>query len=368
MSSLPRPHPVAQRRRALGWSQAELAARAGIPRSSLSAIESRRLVPSVAAALAVARALECSVEELFGAGGLSAGGEADWAWPPPGDPCRFWEAEVGGRRWRYPVESLAASPGKHDGICIGGVPRGGGGTLAARTLMVASCDPAARLLAGEYERSSGFRMIVLPRNGAAALELLRDGRVHVAGVHQSTKDHPFRNAERARGVLGSGFRLIRAAHWMEGIAVAPSKGVRSVLQAARKARTWALREPGSAARECLEEVREGRPAPGRVVLSHAGVAEAVRAGWAEAGVCVKIAAQEAGVRFLPVREEAVDLCIPERYVWDPRVQALLRVLRNREYRRTIGELPGYDARETGERVHQEGARVPSERSPREDPR
>lgn len=368
MSYLLRPHPVARRRRALGWSQAELAGRAGIPRSSISAIESRRLVPSVAAALAVARALECSVEELFGAKGLPSGVEAAWAWPPPGDPCRFWEAEVGGRRWLYPVESLAASPGKHDGLCIGGVPRGGGGTQAARTLMVAFCDPAAPLLAAEYAESSEFRMIVLPRNGAAALELLRDGRVHVAGVHQSTKDLPFRNSEVARSVLGSGFRLIRAAHWMEGIAVAPSKGMRSVLQVARKARTWALREPGSAARECLEEVREGRPATGRVVLTHTGVAEAVRAGWAEAGVCVKIAAQEAGVRFLPVREEAVDLCIPERYVHDPRVQALLRVLRNREYRQRIGELPGYDARETGERVHQEAVRVPVGRSPRQEPR
>ncbi|MEQ1843561.1 MAG: helix-turn-helix transcriptional regulator, partial [Verrucomicrobiales bacterium] len=58
----PSPHPVALHRISRGWSQAELSDRAGIPRSTLSAIESRRLTPSVSAALAVANALGCSVE------------------------------------------------------------------------------------------------------------------------------------------------------------------------------------------------------------------------------------------------------------------------------------------------------------------
>jgi len=61
-------HPVARRRAACGWSQAELARRADIPRTSVSAIEGDRLTPSVTAALALARVLECSVEELFGGG------------------------------------------------------------------------------------------------------------------------------------------------------------------------------------------------------------------------------------------------------------------------------------------------------------
>ena len=48
-----------------GWSQEELARRAGLSRAGISAIETYRLVPSAAAALALAEALECRVEDLF---------------------------------------------------------------------------------------------------------------------------------------------------------------------------------------------------------------------------------------------------------------------------------------------------------------
>ncbi|MCB1093233.1 MAG: helix-turn-helix transcriptional regulator, partial [Verrucomicrobiae bacterium] len=72
-------HPVAQRRRARRWSQAEFATLAGIPRSTLSAIESRRLTPSVTTALAVARVLGCRVEDLF-ADGTGRTHATEWAW------------------------------------------------------------------------------------------------------------------------------------------------------------------------------------------------------------------------------------------------------------------------------------------------
>jgi molybdate-binding protein len=84
------------------------------------------------------------------------------------------------------------------------------------------------------------------------------------------------------------------------------------------------------------------------VNGHAAVAEAVRAGWAEAGVCVRFSAMEAGLKFLPVRHETLDLCFPTAFQHDPRIQALVRLLRSREHRRLVSELPGYDARETGE--------------------
>jgi len=74
----------------------------------------------------------------------------------------------------------------------------------------------------------------------------------------------------------------------------------------------------------------------------------VRACWAEAGVCVRFSAVEAGLNFLPVRSETLDLCFPAAFQNDRRIQALVRLLRGRTCRRLISELPGYDARETGE--------------------
>lgn len=344
-------HPVAVRRAACGWSQVELARRAGIPRSSVSAIESERLTPSVTAALAVARALECSVEELFG-GGTSAPSASgpQWAWQPRSGPCRYWEAEVGGRRWLYPVESLALNATTHDGVWREGVEHKLEADVAEQTLVLACCDPAAGLLAAEYARASGFRLLVFPRGGTAALELLKRGLIHAAGLHRSTNDRPDLNVETVRTQLGVGYRLVRAARWQEGIALPPENRTRSADALLRHSHRWALREPGSAARECLDEWSGNRRLPGHVVEAHAAVAQAVRAGWATAGVCVKFAAEEADLNFLPLRTETLDLCFPDSQMHDPRIQALIRLLRSRAHRRLISELPGYDARETGELV------------------
>jgi hypothetical protein len=56
------------------------------------------------------------------------------------------------------------------------------------------------------------------------------------------------------------------------------------------------------------------------------------------------------LNFLPVRTEIMDLCFTSAFQHDPRLQALVRLLRGRACRRLISELPGYDARETGEMV------------------
>ena len=53
-------------------TQAELAARAGVTRKSVNAIETGRMVPSVLLALKLARALEVPIEAIFMLDGQSA--------------------------------------------------------------------------------------------------------------------------------------------------------------------------------------------------------------------------------------------------------------------------------------------------------
>jgi molybdate-binding protein/DNA-binding XRE family transcriptional regulator len=341
--------PVARRRAARGWSQSELARRAGVPRTTVSAIEGARLTPSVTTALALARALECAVEELFGTRlAEPLVGDPDWAWPAQIEPCRYWEVEIGGRRRLYPVEGFSLNIFPHDGIWQGGVGRDYGASMAEKTLVLACCDPAAGLLASEYARDSGFRLLVIERGGGAALELLKRGLVHLAGLHRSTPDRPGRNAETVRTQLGNGYRLLRAAKWQEGLALPAGELSHTTAAIVRQCRQWALREQGSAARECLDELLAGHRAPGRPVHGHSAVAEAVRSGWAGAGVCVKLTAEDAGLNFVPVRTEMLDICYSNSLAHDARMLALLRLLRSRSHRRLISELPGYDASETGE--------------------
>ncbi|MBX7072566.1 MAG: helix-turn-helix domain-containing protein [Pirellulales bacterium] len=338
---------VRSRRETRGWSQAELAERSGLSRTAISAIEGERLTPSVAAALALAKVFECSVEELF-AGGRERG--IDWAWAPARSPARYWAAECGGVTRLYPAESSSLGSPAHDGLAQEKGAAGGKSLAqAGDTLVVAGCDPAAGLLAAALARRAGVRMIVVPRSSQAALDLLGQGVVHAAGVHLAAAGRAHGNAQVVRAQLGSGYQLLRVARWQAGLTITPTAGVNSIQSAVRARRlSWVGREAGSGARQCLDELLEGRRAPERIAYDHRGVAEAVRCGWADVGVCLRLVSEEARLDFLPVREESYDLCVASHMTDDPRIVALAAALRGRDYRRRLGELPGYDAARTGD--------------------
>ena len=341
-------HPVLEQRLARKWSQAELADRAGISRAAVSAIEGGRLSPSVKTALALAEVFECSVEELFGGDADARSLAREWAWRPERESVRYWKAAVGGRHLLFPTEAIGLNLIPHDGIWERGVFRDWEAIHPEKTLTIATCDPGAGLLAAEYARFTGFRLLVFPRSGINALELLRQGLVHVAGLHRSIPEAQERNAQTVRERLGKDYKLLRAAEWEEGLALPPENAGRSVRSITRETTCWAAREQGSGARECLDELLEGRSPVGREVDGHASVAEAVRSGWAGAGVCVRFSAEEAGLSFVPIRKESLDFCFPNRFQHDPRVRALIRLLRSQSYRRLVNELPGYEARHSGE--------------------
>lgn len=339
---------VRQLRTAAGLTQAELGQLAGISRTAVTAIEGERLVPSVSAALALALALETTVEVLFGTNGSSEQSPA-WAWEPQTTMQPYWQAEVGGRHWLYPAETAPMYTLLPDGSGTSEVRTAAGSQrLLNKTLVIACCDPAAGLLASEFAQATGQRMLILSHSSREALKLLQEGKVHLAGLHLSTADETECNAQVVREVLGSDYQLLRIARWQEGIAVASSSRIKSVRGALRSKLRWVGREPGSGARQCLDRLLGNRNGPRRVAHNHRGVADAVHSGWADAGVCVELTSSEAGLVFLPVQLEAYDLCIPNAFLNDPRIQALLKVVRSTNYRRLLDALPGYESSTTGE--------------------
>lgn len=56
---------LAERRKAIGWTQGELAERVSVSRKSINTIENGVFIPSTVLALKLAAALDCSVHELF---------------------------------------------------------------------------------------------------------------------------------------------------------------------------------------------------------------------------------------------------------------------------------------------------------------
>jgi molybdate-binding protein/DNA-binding XRE family transcriptional regulator len=329
-----------------------------LSRAGISAIETGRLVPSTAAALALAAALECSVEALFRLGRAQTLNAAeDWAWTPRAKDARYWCAVLGGRHRLYPVEFSSLGLVPHDGTFHDGTYHETAYVDPARTLVLASCDPAVGLLAAQIARTDGFRLVVLPRSSRAALDLLARGLVHAAGVHLARSESSDANAAQARQQLRGGgehtYQLVRVADWEEGIALARGLRLKTIRAVVAAKLRWIGREPGSGAQQCLEEILEqsGPRTPMRHLrraTGHRGVAEAIRASWADAGVCLRLACEEADLQFLGVRSEAYEICMGESLVHDPRGRALVQVLQSAAFRRILGDLPGYDNSRTGE--------------------
>ena len=330
-----------------GWSQQQLADAAGIPRTNVSAIEAGRLVPSTVAALRLATALQCRVEELF----LLADAEPTapaWGWEPTTPNARYWLADVEGQRLRYPCESALRGATAHDGVWNDAAPGEHDG-VSPPTLTMACCDPAIGLLATELAQQSGVRLLAFFRSSRQALSLLQQGVVHLAGLHLGSEGSDG-NLAAVREMLGERYRLLRLSTWEDGAVTASGNRVESASGLAASNARWIGREPGSGARQCLDELLGDDRRYRRIASDHRGVVEAVRGGWADAGVAPRMIAEEAGLRFLPVRVEAFDLCYREDLGDDRRFKSLLATLQSARYRRLLGELPGYDSQTTGELI------------------
>jgi len=344
---------VKQLRLERGWSQDELARRSAVSRSGISAVEIDRLIPSAEAALAIARALQCRFEDVFYLE-PSVEPETIWASTPERTPCRYWQANVAGRRVLYPSQALGDSVLPHDGLfdvvqfqpSRAQTQSSAGHTDTRATLVVASCDPAIGLLASELAQSRHIRLLVLPLSSRAALAALGRGLVHAAGVHFAGAGEAG-NEAMVRAQLGPDYQLLRTAEWQAGLALDPHQRVPSIRGALRGKLRWVGRENGSAARQCLDEVLGDRQPPRHLAQSHRGVAEAIRSGYADAGICVQLVSEQAGLNFLSIRTEPHDLCVPTAELNDPKIRALIEVVQSQSYRRLLAELPGYTSADAG---------------------
>lgn len=332
-----------------GWSQQQLADLAGIPRTSLAAIEQGRLLPAVTTAMAIAKVLECSVESLFDSQALPGTTEPNWIQSPGYSQTPFWEAEIDGSIWKYPCEPLPTGTRPFDGGPKKAIGRGQRNepSFGNKTLVVASCDPAVGILASEYERQTSFRLLALSRNSRSALQLLREGKAHVAGVHLSGGADSKAHRELVHSQFSQPASLLRLAVWQAGVAFAKSRRCTSVAQLKRGRWSWVGREVGSGARECLETLFDGRFRGRKMAKDHRSVAQAISLGWADAGVCLEFTARECGLNFLPFRQEAFDLCLLPSQLSDRRVKALIEVVQSPRYRSALQELPGYETQTTG---------------------
>jgi putative transcriptional regulator len=145
-------------RQARGFSQQQLAAVARVSQQAISAVESGFSDPSLRAALALARSLGMTVEELFGSFSPDPQVVARPVVPVSGEGARLTLAPMGDGFVALPLSGATVS--RAGFLPVGGVAAGAGGAhseLGAEmpvrligpprpTLVAAGCDPALPLL------------------------------------------------------------------------------------------------------------------------------------------------------------------------------------------------------------------------------
>jgi molybdate-binding protein/DNA-binding XRE family transcriptional regulator len=349
-------------------SQHELADAAGVTRQAVAGIEGGHWDPSLRVALALARALSTTVEELFSpladlpgveAAPLSAAEEA---------PKRVDLAQVGERMIALPLlgdHALRAGFTPTGGVVVGSSqakpPRWKiRPTSQLRpTLVVAGCDPALPLLAGPLARlDPPVGLAWWPCGSRDALKLAAAGLVHVAGFHVDEDRKGAVPTALGRRFDAEGCEVISFAFWQEGLAFRPETPVSSLADVAQTGWRLVSREPGSEARELLERERarlglapSDLPGLDTTMGGHLLVASAIAAGLGHAGVTTEAAALTYGLGFLGMASERFLLALPRPLLSTAEVRALLRVLASPALKAQLASLPGYGGVEScGESV------------------
>lgn len=365
---------------AQGLSQAELAASSGITRQAVCAIEAGKYLPTTAVALRLSNALHCQVEDLFRLVDRGEVVEGEWISGSPSESvppnARVKVVRVGERLIVRTVASLGdvlnyAIPADGLVVDVPGPRKTEKGLrpvqvqllrdrrLIDQEIAVAGCDPAV-FLAGEYVRrhTNSAAVVGWTMGSGAALDALKRGEVHVAGIHIVDGKSGESNLPYVKQHLkGYDVNVVTFATWEEGLIVRAGnpRGIRTIADLARQALQIVNREARSGARILLDQklAAAGLAAHeihgyDRIASSHFHVARLISEGQADAGIGVRFAANYYGLHFIPIQDARYDLIVPKAYLTShPLLQTFFDTIVTRQFRNEIQAIGGYDMRHTG---------------------
>jgi len=325
-----------------GLTQAELAARAGVSRQLVAAVESGQNMPAADTAIRLARALATSVEELF----ASTPSEVVAALGvplPEGALLRL--GVVGGRLVAAPLPDhgiAGAAWARPDGKVEAGGPRLFPGA-SPRGFVLAGCDPALGIAEAMLEGLGSSSLLSVSAATGVALSSLARGGVHAAVVHGPRGELPEPPVPVQR---------LHLARWQVGLAAAPKLSRRSLRGLLGGDVAIAQRDPSAASQQSLERAaaHAGRvsPLPGPVVEGHIAAARTASAHEC-AAVTIEAAARSFDLRFLPLEEHVVEIWVADIWRDHPGFIALGNILASAAFTERIAQYGGYDLRDCGTR-------------------
>ena len=335
MASIATSSRLRERRLQSGLTQAELAARAGVSRQLVAAVELGQNAPAVDAALGLARALATTVEDLFAPaplGVISALGSPLREGAPlrvgrVGD--RLVAAELADRGtagavWAKPDATIS------DGVLqmfAGATPRG---------LVLAGCDPALGVAEAMLEGLGPSSLAALSAATGTGLAALDGAGVHATVVHGLRDRLPTPPLPVVR---------LHLARWQVGLGVAPRLRRRSLEALLRGKAPIVQRDPAAASQQALQRAADEAgvrtPPPGPLAGGHIEAAR-LAALLGCAAITTEAAARAFDLRFLALEEHVVQIWLDERWRDHPGVEALGNLLAAPAFRERVAQFGGYD--------------------------
>ncbi|WP_300164732.1 molybdopterin biosynthesis protein [Solidesulfovibrio sp.] len=237
-------------------------------------------------------------------------------------------------------------------VCVGSHDN----TLDILADMLMRHDPPMRLASSHVGSMGG---LIALKNGAAML----------AGSHlfdPATSDYNF--PFLVKYLPGLAVTVVNLAIRQQGFIVAPGNP-KSILGASDLARPdvrFINRQRGAGTRVLLDHhlgraglSPEQIQGYGREEHTHMAVAVNVKTGAADCGLGVFAAAKALGLDFVPLARERYDLVMPQAFADDPKIAAVLEVVRSDAFRERVLALGGYETEWTG-RIMAPGMGLPGE--------
>jgi putative molybdopterin biosynthesis protein len=202
-------------------------------------------------------------------------------------------------------------------------------------------------------RESGSGLASLAVGSEAGLARFLAGETVAAGIHLHALDDPEADANlvamRGRGDLHDAV-MIGFCRREQGFLVAPGNplGLATIDDVIAKRARLALRPKGAGAQLLLlallhrAQASMERLTPGPLCPTGPDIAQAIRAGRADAGIATRGVANAAGLDFVPILWEWFDLVMRQRDYFRPPLQALVRFLASDAVALRARELGGYD--------------------------
>jgi putative molybdopterin biosynthesis protein len=158
-------------------------------------------------------------------------------------------------------------------------------------------------------------------------------------------------------------RLINLCYRQQGLIVGKGnpKKIKNLSDIVQNKLTFINRQGGAGTRLLTDKIiKETKINPADIrgydheEYTHMSVAAAVAAGSVDAGMGILAAARALNLDFIPIAEERYDLIIPERFIDDEKVQAVLDLMEsNKDFHKQILALGGYDLRDCGKLIYKQ---------------